>query len=254
MAAAAVIAALSLYLNNYVIPIANKERLAFENVYVRNRFVFKYRNIHRQLDKGNFVYFESFNNFDNTGYRFTNERFRDGTLVYKLSADRIVWDSTSSRWRLERYSIREVDGMNERITRGARLDTTYAFSPEEFRRRESNIESLNTPQLVAFIRNERARGVENTAYMDVERHRRTAFPFATFILTVIGVSISSRKVKGGLGLQLATGTFIAFSYIMFMQVSTTFAIKANFSPLVSVWIPNIVFAVVALLLFRRAAR
>jgi lipopolysaccharide export system permease protein len=174
--------------------------------------------------------------------------------VYKLAADRIVWDSTLSKWRLEQVTVRTIDGMKETLTSRGRIDTTYAFYPDEFKRRESNIESLNTPQLAEFIRQERARGVENTAYMDVERHRRTSFPFATFILTVIGVSLSSRRVKGGLGMQLGLGIFIAFSYIMFMQVSTTFAIKAQFSPLVSVWIPNLVFAGVALWLFRRAER
>ena len=250
--AASCIALLSLYLNNYIIPRSNEKRLAFENQYIRNPFVFKYRNIHRQLDKGNFIYFESFNNYDNVGFRFSNERFNKGEMYYKLSAERIVWDSIVSEWRIEQYTIREFDGMNEKILKGNNLDTSYAFTPEEFKRRESNIETMDTPELIQFIRNEKARGVANTAYMEVERHRRTSFPFATFILTIIGVSISSKKVKGGLGMQLGIGIFIAFAYIMLMQVSTTFAIKADFSPLVSVWIPNAVFALVAVFLFRKS--
>ncbi len=252
MIAASCIAGLSLYLNNYVIPHSNKTRLAFENQYIRNPFVYKFRNIHRQLEPGNFIYFESFNNFENVGFRFSNEHFEDGRLVYKLTAERIRWDSTMSRWELQHFAVRHFDEMQEKVVSGLKKDTAYAFTPQEFKRRESNIETMDTPQLKTYVRSEKARGVENTAYMEVERHRRTSFPFATFVLTIIGVSISSRKVKGGLGMQLGLGIFIAFSYIMLMQVSTTFAIKANFSPLVSVWIPNIVFGVVAAALFKRS--
>jgi lipopolysaccharide export system permease protein len=133
------------------------------------------------------------------------------------------------------------------------LDTTYAFEVNDFRRRESNIETMQTARLKEFIREERARGVEFTSYMEVEQHRRTSFPFATFILTVIGLSVSSRKVRGGTGLQLGIGIVLSFTYIMFMQISTTFAIKSNFSPLMSVWIPNLIFAVIAFVLYKKSA-
>lgn len=252
MLSALVIGSFSFYLNNYVIPPATKKRLVFEDRYLRNPYIYKYRNIHRQIGEGNFIYFESFNNSDNIGFQFSHEKFKEGKLNYKLMADRIAWDSTKSKWRLENYFIRTIDGINETVLRGIKFDTTYSFSPEEFKRRDNNIEIMTTPQLKEFIIGEKARGVENTAFMEVERYRRTSFPFATFILTIIGVSLSSRKVRGGIGLQIGIGVLLSFSFIMFMQISTTFAIKSNFSPLVSVWIPNIIFGVIAFYVYRKA--
>lgn len=254
MIAATVIASLSFYFNNWVIPHSTKIRLEFENRYIKNPFVYKYRNIHRQISPGNFIFFESYNNAENTGYQFSHEKFKNGKLIYKLMADRIVWDSAFSKWQVTNYFIREVNGMSEKIKQGASFDTSYSFHPEEFKRREDNIETMDTPVLRTFIKAEKAKGAENTTYMDVERYRRTSLPFATFILTIIGVSISSRKVRGGIGIQIGAGILLSFTYIMFMQISQTFAINANFPSLIAVWIPNIFFGIIAILLFRNAVK
>lgn len=253
LAAAAVIASLSLYLNHFVIPAANKKRLDFEEKYIRNPFVYKHRNIHRMIAPDEYIYFESFSASDKAGYRFAHEIIKDNQLFYKMTADRCVWDSVNNRWRLENFFERRISGTDETVRQGPVLDTTYAFEVNDFRRRESNIETMQTARLKEFIREERARGVEFTSYMEVEQHRRTSFPFATFILTVIGLSVSSRKVRGGTGLQLGIGIVLSFTYIMFMQISTTFAIKSNFSPLMSVWIPNLIFAVIAFVLYKKSA-
>ncbi|MFI5219027.1 MAG: LptF/LptG family permease [Bacteroidia bacterium] len=254
MIAATVIASLSFYFNNYVIPHSTKTRLEFENRYIKNPFKYVYRNIHRQISPGNFVYFESFNNTENTGYRFSHEKFKDGKLFYKLMAEHITWDSIKTKWCVENYFIREINGMNEKISTGDKFDTLYSFRPEEFRRRDNNIETMDTPDLKKFINDEKARGVENTTFMDVNRYRRTSLPFATFILTIIGVSLSSRKIRGGIGMQLGAGILLSFTYIMFMQISQTFAINASFSPLVAVWVPNIVFGIVAVFLYRNSVK
>jgi lipopolysaccharide export system permease protein len=254
LAAATVIASLSFYLNHQVIPAANKKRLDFEEKYIRNPFIYKYRHIHRMIAPGQYIYFESFSASEKTGYRFTHEIIRDNKLIYKMTADRCVWDSVKQRWRLENFFERQLAGTEEYIRQGLILDTIYPLDVNEFRRRESNIQTMRTSALKAFLRKERARGVEFTSYMEVEQHRRTSFPFATFILTIIGLSVSSRKVRGGTGLQLGVGIVLSFTYILFMQISTTFAIKANFSPLLSVWIPNLIFAAIALVLYRQAAR
>jgi len=254
MVAATVIASLAFYFNNWVIPHSTRVRLEFENRYIKNPFRFIYRNIHRQISPGNFIYFESYNNSENTGYQFSFEKFKNEKLSYKLMADRIVWDSTLSKWRLENYIIREIDGMHETLKQGARFDTIYPFKPEEFKRRENNIETMDTPTLRNYIRDEKQRGAENTTFMDVERYRRTALPFATFILTVIGVSVSSRKVRGGIGMQIGFGILLSFTYIMFIQISQTFAINANFPSLLAVWIPNIFFAAIAVFLFSKAVK
>src|SRR6188768_1467122 len=127
MAVAAFLACLSFYLNGYVIPHANATRLVFENTYIKNPYVLKSRNIHRQIYPGQFIYFESYNTIDKMGFRFSYEEFKDGGLVYKLMSGRLVWDSTSGFWRAENYIIREIDGMNENIRKGMRFDTTFSF-------------------------------------------------------------------------------------------------------------------------------
>lgn len=254
MAAALMLAVLSFYLNGWVIPHANIERLAFENTYIKNPYVLRTRNIHRQISPGNFIYFESYNNRENIGYQFSYEKFKDNKLIFKLMSERILWDSTSGKWRVENYFVRELDSINERISGGARLDTSFAFTTEEFNRRINYIEAMDNKELSLFIAQEKMRGAENVAFYEVEKYRRSAYPFATFILTLMGVSLSSRKVRGGIGLQLGAGILLSFTYILFMQVTTTFATNGSMPALLAVWIPNMLFAVIALLLASRAPK
>lgn len=254
MAAAAILAGLSWYLNNWVIPHSNKERLAFESQYIKNPYTFSGRHVHRQITPGQFIYFESYNNIDKIGYQFSFEKFDKGEMTFKLLSEKILWDSTKNKWQVENYFIREIDGMQEEIRQGYRMDTTFAFDPAEFSRRENYIESMDIAALNKFIEQEKIRGSEEMPFYLVEKYRRTSFPFATFILTLIGASLSSKKVRGGIGVQIGLGILISFSYIMFMQISTTFATKGSMSPLLAVWIPNFVFAFVAAYFFRRALK
>lgn len=254
MVAAGFLGALSWFLNNSIIPHSNKERLAFEAQYIKNPYVFSGRHVHRQITPGQFIYFESYNNHDKVGYQFSYEKFEEGELKFKLLSERIVWDSLKNMWSVENYFIRSINGMHEDIRTGFKLDTTFAFEPAEFSRRENYIETMDISALNQFIAQERIRGSEEMPFYLVEKYRRTAFPFATFILTLIGASLSSRKVRGGIGVQIGLGILISFSYIMFMQISTTFATKGNMPPLIAVWIPNIVFAFVAAYYLKKAIR
>lgn len=254
MVVAAILAALSFYLNGWVIPHSNKTRLAFENTYIKNPYVLKSRNIHRQIHPGQFIYFESYNTLDNIGFRFTFEHFEKGQLVSKLNAERLVWDSTDNHWRAETYTIRNLDGMKETLTTGVSVDTTFDFGPEEFNQRDNNILTMDMNELNSHIEDKIMRGAEGLQFDEVEKYRRSSFPFATFILTLIGVSLSSRKVRGGIGLQIGAGILLSFTYIMFMQVSTTFATNGNFPALLAVWIPNFVYAIIAIYLMRNAPK
>ncbi len=254
MIAATVIAIASFYLNNWVIPHANKGRLAFENVYIKNPYVYSNRNIHRQLKPGEFLYFESYDNKANTGFLFSIENFENGQMKSKLMADRITWNPQTKSWTLENYTIRHINGMHEQLVRGVRMDTTLAINPEEFNRRLNFIEAMDYGELNKFIKEEKLRGTESIPYYEVEKYRRSSYPFATFILTIIGVSISSKKVRGGIGLQLGAGILLSFTYIMFMQVSTTFATNGNLPPIIAVWIPNIAYAAVAIYILRTAPK
>ncbi len=252
--AASVLAAISFYLNNWVIPHSNKVRLEFENLYIKNPFVYKARNIHRQIKPGEYIYFESYDNRSNSGFLFSIENFKEGKLQSKLLSDRITWDSLSNKWIIENYVIRKINGMHEELQKGIRLDTALAISPAEFNRRMNFIEAMDLKELNHYIAEEKLRGSESIPFYEVEKYRRSAYPFATFILTLIGVALSSRKVRGGIGLQIGAGILLSFTYILFMQITTTFATNGNFPALIAVWIPNCVYACIAFYLLKKAPK
>ena len=251
---AAVLAALSFYFNGWVIPHSNRVKLNFENIYIKNPVEFKDRNLHRQISPGIFMYMESYNTGENTGYRFSLEKIEAGKRTWFLNSERIVWDSVKTKWRIENYYIRKINGYHESLERGRFLDTTLSFKPGDFKRRLNIIDAMDSPTLKRFIEEEKEQGSDNVNTYLVERYRRYAVPFSTFILMLIGVSLSSRKVRGGIGVQLGLGITISFAFILFMQVSNTFAINGSIPPIVAVWIPNIFFASLALLLARLAPK
>lgn len=242
-------------LNNFVIPHANARKLAFEDIYYHSEpKVYREKDIHKQIQPGIFIYMESFDNHDNEGRNFTIEKFKNGMLESKLLADKIMWDSVKNKWSLINYYNREFTGESQKITQGRYMDTTIALDPEEFRRRDNAVEAMNLGELNHFIKDQKMQGTENIDAYLIEKHRRFSFPFSAFILTLIGVSVSSKKVKGGIGMQLGIGLLISFSYIVFMQFSSQFAIGGSLSPFIAVWIPNVVFAIVAAFLYRFAPR
>jgi len=254
MLSATVLAGLSLYLNHFVIPQANKKRLAFEELYLRDKYYNNDKNIHRQIEPGTFIYFNSYNSIMNTGYQFSLEKIHNGIRSYYLKSDFIKWDSTKNKWSIENYFVRKIEGMTEVMTSGAKLDTVFNFQPAEFGKRENRTEAMQTPELSRYIADEKERGSYLIPFFEVEKYRRTAFPFATFVLTLIGASVASRKVRGGIGWHIGLGLLISFSYILFMQVSTTFATYGSLPASIAVWIPNVIFSVLALFMLRTAPK
>ncbi len=248
------LAMLSVYLSNVLIPQANRQRLDFEETYVRGQRQFRERDIHMQIRPGEFIYLESFNDRLNIGYKFALERISDGELTYKLLADRAEWIDSINTWNLRNYYIRTIDGVNETLTSGNRKDTVLRFSPDDFIQNLRDMETLNFRELQDFIDNERLKGSENIKFYLVEKHRRVAFPFATLVLTLIGVSLSSRKVRGGIGIHLGVGLTLSFSFILFMQISTTFATNGNLPAFIAVWIPNLVYAILGLYLLKTSPK
>lgn len=254
MLSAIVIAILSLYLNNMVIPNATKKRIAFEDRYIRNEYHNRDRNIHKQLLPGNYIYLESYSTMENTGYKFSIEKFTNGQLNYKLMAENIVWDTVKQSWAINNYYVRKINGIEESIVKGTKLDTVLGFTPQEFGRKDNTVETMDFYELDEYIASERLKGSDNIELYEIEKYRRISFPFATFILTLIGVSIASRKVRGGIGMHIGLGIFISFTFIMFMQVSTTFAASGLVSPVVAVWIPNVIFSFLAMYLLKKAQK
>jgi lipopolysaccharide export system permease protein len=210
-------------------------------------------NIQLEVEPGIIAYFDRFDAVSNTGYRFSLEKFDKKELKSRLTAQQIVWDS-AYHWTVKDYMIRDFVGMRENISNGEKLDTTLTMIPSDFMISTFDAEQLTTPKLKKYINRQKERGIGNIQIFEIEYHKRYAMAFAAFILTIIGASISSRKVKGGMGLNIGIGMGLSFSYILFMQVSSSFAVSGLVSPFIALWIPNIVFAIIAAYLYKKAPR
>jgi lipopolysaccharide export system permease protein len=245
----------SLVFNHWIIPLANKQRIAFEDKYINdNNFKYASDNMHLGISKDTYVYLQNYSYSSNTGNHFTEEKIDGILLKEKLMANYVTYDTVKKIWHLHNVTIRKNDSAKESVTKLPELDKKYPFTPYDLNRTDAIKEALTTSELNDYVERERLHGRENLNFYYVEKHRRTAQPFAGFILTMIGVCIASRKIRGGSGLHLALGIVISAVYIMFLQVSTTFSTKANLSPFLAVWIPNFIFAVIAWFLYRRQVK
>jgi len=248
------LAIFSYTLGNFVIPQANKIRYEFQKRYIWNVAHNDDRNIHKQVAPGTYIYMDSYNAQQKTGYQFTIEKFENGKLTSKLLSEFVVFDSVNGKWQVNNYYIRHLYDNREELVRGTRLDTTLNLRPEEFTRRNEEVEALDYFELNDYIEEQQMKGASKVVVYLVEKYKRMAFPFSTFILTLIGVSVASRKVRGGVGLHIGIGLSISFTYILFMQVSSTFAINGNMNPIIAVWIPNILYLFLGIFLYKKTPK
>ena len=250
---AALIALSNYMLSAYVIPKANVNRIEFQNTYIRNQRVEYGRHVQLEVEPGVFAYFETFQAPSSMGYRFSLDQFEDKQLVSRLIASSIKYDSLH-QWTIIDYIIRDFDGMYEHVSTGNRKDTTLTFMPSDFLISDVDCETMTSPALAKHIQRQKQRGIGNIQTFEIEYHRRYATIMSFFVLTVIGVSLSSRKIKGGMGLNIGIGLGLSFSYVFFSTVTSTFAISGLVSPMIAVWIPNILYLFITVYLFRRAPR
>ena len=255
IAASFLIAMLSLGLNLYVIPHANLHRIEFEEQYIKNRTGPKERNIHYQIAPGQFVYVESFSNWNKTAYKFTLESVEDNKLVSKLSAESAQWDTTMKGWKLKKYFLREyTSGLEDKVEYGEKLDTVIALTVDDFRFNEKTVQTLNSKELDQLIDTQKMRGDSNVMYADIEKNTRWALPFSAIILTIMGVALSSKKKRGGIGWNLGIGIALAFSYILFLRFSQMFVYTGLLPPVIALWIPNVLYAIVTGVLYHIAPK
>ena len=262
--AAAVVGGISFVLNGWVIPSATKSRLTFEMKYFTNNRNFgTLNNIHLQLAPQVYLYIKDYNNMTNVGYKFSLERFDKNVLVEKLFAEEIGWDTVKHTWTLRLWQVhRGNDVFNatantnpaEFLSSGSMLDTALAISPKDFETQERGYEGMTTPELSEHIDKLRFRGASGVAMYEVEKHIRMAAPFTTFILVFMGVTVSSRKSRGGTGLQIALGFVLAFIFILFFLLTRRFAETGGMHPVVAAWTPNVIFTVVSIVLYRFTPR
>ena len=254
LVSAALIAAGTYVLSAYVIPPANVKRINYTNTYVKNKRVDYGANIMLMVSPGQIAYMSSYDNISKTGRRFSLESFNeDKQLVSRLTASSIKWD-TLYRWTVRDYVKRDFRDNREYIERGRERDTTIAFEPRDFLISATDHEMMTSPPLSEYISRQKRRGVANIQSFEVERERRYAMTAAAFILTVIGMTLSVKKVKGGMGLNIGIGLVLSFSYILFMTITQTFAISGMTSAFVAMWIPNFIYTIIAVVLYRKASR
>lgn len=255
MFTAALIAASSFALGAYVIPKSNVARVNFQNRYIKKKAdVTSVDNVQMQVDTGVVAYITHFDNVTKSGYGFSLDKFVEKKLVSHLTAQSIQYDTLSDHrfsWTLRSYEIRTLKGMREVLKRGERIDTTIVMEPKDFFYVRDQEQTLTLPELRDFIDRQKLRGVSNISKYEVEYYKRFAMPFAAFILTIIGVCLSSQKRKGGMGISLGSGLALSFAYILFQTVSASFANNAGLDASIAVWIPNVFFAIIALVLYRR---
>ena len=254
MIASGVIALMSWVLGNFVIPSATDARVNFRNTYINSEFVNVDKNIHRQLEPGMYVYMQSYNNRLDVGYRFSIEKFDGKKLLTKLMAESIKWDRDKKKWIIQNYYERDMRGPQEIIRTGTTLEMALRMQPSDFGQQNAKEETMDYFQINAYIKDLKLRGVDDVTRYQEESYKRTAGPVSTFILSVIGVSLASRRMRGGLGIHLGLGLLLSFSYIMFMQVSTIFAVKVGFNALLAVWLPNMIYSLIAIGLYRWASK
>jgi lipopolysaccharide export system permease protein len=250
---AGLLGALALLSNHWIVPVANKSRLEFEDRYVHEKIMSSDRNVHMQLTPELLIYIESYDYASNNGYHFTAEKIKGTMLLEKLMADHVTYDSAKKMWKMYQVYIRTNDSVKEGLQMIPEIYAEYPFTPKDLRENADVKEALTTPQLDRYIARQQLHGNDNLNIYFVEKHRRTAQPFAGFILSIIGACIASRKIRGGSGFHLALGIAISAVYMLCLQFTTTFSTKSGMDPLIAVWIPNMVAAIAAVFVYRRQA-
>ena len=253
--ASCIVFLVTLVFNIYIIPETNKLKVGFENVYVKpDRVASSTVSTHMQLDSNTYVYIDYFDNKTAVGSSFRLEKFDGLEMTEKLWADRIAWDSVARTWSIENYSIRKIDGLKETMTYGERIDTLLDMRPRDFEVYDNIFTTITTPEVEERIAKEKLRGTGMMNELLLEKYKRYINPFSTFILTMMAVALSSKKVRGGIGLSVGIGIALSFTYIVLIQFANMFSIKGGMSPVIAVLIPNVIFVVVTSILIYKAPK
>jgi lipopolysaccharide export system permease protein len=259
------VAVISFVLNGWIIPNSSKSRLAFEVQYLKSKYYFDKKNIHIQIAPDTYLYMQSYNNSNQTGYHFTMEKFEDNKLMEKLTANRIQWDSVKQKWKLREWKLRKIesifeatkaDGPSDNIVTGTELDTALVIHPKEFESDYRKYDGMTLNELNKYIKTLKGRGSTGVEVYEVEKYTRYAAPFTIFILVFMGAIVSSRKSRGGTGVQIALGFLLSFVFIIFFTVFRTYAENGSewLTPELSVWIPNIIFGTLAIVMYKYVPR
>ncbi|SFC27379.1 lipopolysaccharide export system permease protein [Parapedobacter composti] len=254
MVAATIIFALNFVFSVYIIPRTNKLKVGFERVYVKPVENNTKSSTHMQIDDDSYVYIDNFDNNRKVGYNFVLEKFDGNEMIEKLMADRIAWDSVKNHWRIENYTIRKIDSLDEEMIKGTSMDTLLDMTPRDFEVYDNIFTAMNMTELNERIEKEKIRGTGMMTDLLLEKYKRFVTPLAAYVLTLMGVALSSKKVRGGIGLSLGIGIGLSFTYIVFIQFATMFSLKGGLPPIIAVFIPNLIFGALAFYLLHKAPK
>lgn len=255
MLSCVVIAGLTFYLNSFVIPHGTIIRQNFETLYRNSKKNTSAENVQLFVAKNTTAYMQNYDDQYKRGYGFSLVKIKNKKIVSHLTAMEIQYDTIADskyHWKLSNWKTRTLKGLKEHIQSGATKDTVLLMEPTDLVYSKGQQETFTSPELLDYISKQISRGSGNVVQYEVEFHKRIAMSFSSFILTIIGLALSSRKRKGGMGLSLGIGLALSFSYIMLQTVSATFAIQDNTPPMLAAWIPNIIFAIIAYFCYRHA--
>lgn len=250
---ATILAVFSFYLGNFLIPKTDTVRRDFKDKYIERLTKSSGSNIHVQIEKGVYVYVGNFDIKKKIAYKFSVEKFENNEMTYKIIADKASFDTINGSWKLTNYVERSFYPL-ESMNKGKTMDTIMKLQPRDLYNIKEEFEEMNLFEIKNHIKNLELRGADNMLPYEIEMHKRIASPVAIIILTVIGVALSSRKVRGGMGLNLGIGIAIAFSYVLFMEFSRVFALSGLFSPMLAAWMPNIIFSIIGVYFLVKAPK
>lgn len=250
---ASMLAVFSFYLGNFLIPKTDTVRRDFKDKYIERLTKSSGSNIHVQIERGTYVYVGNFDIKKKIAYKFSVEKFENNEMTYKLIADKASFDTINGSWKLTNYVERSLYPQ-ETMNRGKTMDTIMKLQPRDLYNIKEEFEEMNLFEIRNHIKNLELKGADNMLPYEIEMHKRIASPVAIIILTVIGVALSSRKVRGGIGLHIGIGIAIAFSYVLFMEFSRVFALSGILSPMLAAWMPNIIFSIIGVYFLAKAPK
>lgn len=251
---AAILSLLLFFANHYWIPKANKQKLNFEEKYIWEHKYSVNDNFHVRISKNEYIYMQSFNPETKSGFRFSYEKIANNQIIEKINAERCDYDSVNNSWTLFNGDERILNDIKENYKKFVESKYKFSFTPADLVERREAKQYMTTPVLNDFLNKEKMKGSMDLSEYSIEYHRRSASPFSAFVLSIIGACIASRKVRGGSGVHLALGLMISAIYIFLMQFTTTFSIKGNLHPFLSVWIPNVLFGILAYFIYKKFSK
>lgn len=249
---ASILFLLALFMSHFLIPISNVSKIEMEQkIYSHSRRI-KTHNIHREIKKNTYIYVNNYSKSSDNAFNFRLEKIIDGKLTYRFFASNLKWDHKRNLWVAKNWNERYINGSKEILTQGSIKDTTFSFNYKEFHRTPYAVATMDFFDIQEYIAIEKARGSEHIKMYEEELVKRTSNPFSIFILVLIGVCISSKKIKGGTGMHLVKGIGLALIFVFLDKIANVFAVNTPISTSVALWIPNILFSIIAIFIYRSA--